>query len=108
MKANKFVKEFGLDSFKAAMLCPQFKRYNYTILYSDEVDFSNEFIEKHSEYMFKTSVIKRLVESHNLVGRFGGLHMAKADVMDLDGWEKTSPYWMEIQQAIADVESCCA
>lgn len=69
MKANKFVKKFGLDSFKAACLCPQFKRYNYAILYSDEVDFSNDFIDKHADYMFKTSEVKRLVESHELVSR---------------------------------------
>ena len=32
--------------------------------------------------------------------------MARADVMDLDGFEKTAPYWVKIKQAINDVESC--
>ena len=105
MKANKFVKEFGLDSFKSAMLCPQFKRYNYAILYSDEVHFSNEFIEKHSEYMFKTSVIKRLVESHELVERYGGIKKAKADTRfptcfgDNDFFREVT-----LKKAISDVE----
>ena len=105
MKANKFVKEFGLDSFKAAMLCPQFKRYNYTILYSDEIDFSNEIVEKHADYMFKASDIKRIVESHEYIESYGGLIESKRTLemrhsaINLDGWDK-------LKQAIADVESC--
>lgn len=30
--------------------------------------------------------------------RFGGIHMAKADSSDLDGFEKTSPYWVKVKQ----------
>jgi hypothetical protein len=106
VKANEFIKKFGLDSFKAAMLCPQFKRYNYAILYSDEVDFSNEFIEKHTDYMFKTSEIKRIVESHELVKCYGGYDLAK-NVMQITPLRKSSYDLIEkLKQAIADVESC--
>lgn len=102
MKANEFVEKFGLDSFKAAMLCPQFKRYNYAILYSDEVDFSNELIEKHLDYMFKTSEIERLVESHELAESKGGLDAAKNIVKSQHNLYTD----MRLVQAIADVESC--
>jgi hypothetical protein len=109
MKANEFVRKFGMDSFKATMICPQFKRYNYAILYSDEVDFSVEFIEKHADYMFSTSEIKRLVESHDLVESYGGIDEAK-DFISPYGAEQLnkkiySPM-LRIKQAIADVESC--
>ena len=88
MRANEFIKKFGWEKSKMAVkkLLPM----------EDGMPV----------FDYNSEDLKRLVESHNLVGRFGGLHMAKADVMDLDDWEKTSPYWMKIQQAIADVESC--
>ena len=117
MKANKFVKEFGLDSFKTAMLCPQFKRYNYAILYSDEVDFSNEFIEKHSEYMFKTSVIKRIVESHELVEHYKNTYGVSARWFFIANYcqeHRLAPHQSDVydfvatkyDSYIADVESC--
>ena len=115
MKANEFVKKFGLDSFKAAIFCPQFKRYSYAILYSDEVDFSNNFIGKHSDYMFKTSEIKRLVESNELVINW---KLPEDDETGLDGAhlyldcyatysnDEEKAKLDRLKQAIADVESC--
>ena len=103
MKANEFIKEHGLSSFKAAILCPQFKRYGYAILYSDEVDFSNNFIDKHADYMFKTSDIKRLVDSHELVKDYYGLTRAKEYAES----NYTAPEIKDaLKQAIADVEAC--
>lgn len=117
MKANEFVKKFGLGSFKAAMLCPQFKRYNYAILYSDEVDFSNEFIEKHTDYMFKTSELKRLVEAHEIIKLFKSLDHAKTEAQACEHSKHSEILvkldvgvgyiWLSrVNQAIADVESC--
>lgn len=88
MKANEFVKKFGLSHSK--------------LFGNGWITFDDGCIENS---VSRTDV-KRLVESHELILRCGGLHMAKADVMDLDGWEKTSPHWVKIKQAIADVESC--
>lgn len=48
--------------------------------------------------------LKRYVDACELVRRFGGIHMAKADSSDLDGFEKTSPYWVKVKQAITLVE----
>lgn len=48
--------------------------------------------------------LKRYVDAYELVQRFGGIHMAKADSSDLDGFEKTSPYWVKVKQAITLVE----
>lgn len=117
MEANKFVTKYGLNSFKAAMMCPQFNRYEYAILYFDEVDFSNDLIEKHKNYMFKTSEIKRLVESHELVEKHGGLISARKYIKFLRSSVDIGLYYglddvdykteiPLIEQAIADVESC--
>ena len=106
MEANEFVKKFGLDSFKAAILCTQFKRYSYAILYFDEVDFSNDFIDKHADYMFKTSEIKRLVDSHEFVGNFGGIEAARFYLKSKYREVSTPKTHAMLKQAIADVESC--
>ena len=103
MSAVKYINKFGLGCFEVAMLCPQFRRYNYAILYFDEVDFSNDFIEKHADYMFGTSEIKRLVESHVLVMDYYGLARAKEHAES----DYTAPeVKVALKQAIADVESC--
>ena len=103
MKANEFVKSYGLNSFKAAMACPQFVRHKYAIIYSDEIDFSNELIEKHADYMFKASDIKRLVDSHELVKDYYGLTRAKEHAES----NYTAPELKAaLKQAIADVEAC--
>lgn len=83
MEANEYIKKYGVDCAKEIL--------------------------KHNQDLMGISFfigLKRLVESHELIESCGGIHMARADVMDLDGFEKTSPYWMKIKQAILDVESC--
>jgi len=118
LKANEFVGRFGLNSFKAAMVCPQFNRYEYAILYSDEVDFSNDLIEKHKNYMFKTSEIKCLVESHAYV-EIHGLEQSKEIVKNApsddvyyswtlggSGVKDKTVHIGTLRKAIAEVESC--
>ena len=117
MKANEFVKSYGLNSFKAAMACPQFARHKYAIIYSDEIDFSNELIEKHADYMFKAFEIKRLVGSHELVVQYGGLEDARSHLESIrfniatKTWFRQallnwSMYADKLEKAIADVEAC--
>lgn len=98
MKANEFVKKFGWSSLKIAVTLPPFYRYKYVIFYSDEIDFKNEFIEKHKEYMFETREVKRLVESHELVESYGGITEARIK-QAINGNKR-------LIAAIADVESC--
>ena len=108
MKANGFVKKFGWYSLKIAVTLPRFYRYKYVIFYSDEIDFKNEFIEKHKEYMFETQEVKRLIESYKLVEAEGGLLNVKNSFqMERDcGGVDLTPFGEKLYQAILDVESC--
>ena len=103
MKANEFVKKCGIDSFKVAMICPQFKRYKYVVFYNYEIDFSNDFNEKHKNYMFESREVKSLVESHYLVKEHGSLGRAKEYA---DSAYTAPEVAVRLHAAIADVESC--
>ncbi len=76
MTPEEFVKRWGLSEFKIAKSLPAFRRYKYTIIYSDEIDFANEFDEKHKDYMFESKDIDRIVLSHGLIERLGGIQSA--------------------------------
>ena len=86
MKANEFVKKFGLDLAKL-----------------DVRAFESGFIEREDiveHYGFDIlDDLKRLVESHELVENWGGLDDAKF-ALQLVRYPKC------LKQAIADVESC--
>ena len=89
MKANEFVKRFGLDRAK---------------------QFVNADSTAHDLVFAATGVsfidLKRLVDSHELVEIYGGYDLAK-NVMQITPLRKSSYDLIEnLKQAIADVESC--
>lgn len=75
MKANEFFKKVGIDAVRS-----------YLAAYEDDL----------------TTDLKRLVESHELVEKFGGLAEAKRIANNPLAIFNTLP----LKQAIADVESC--
>ena len=83
MKANEFVKKFGLDRAK---------------------QFVNADSTAHALVFATTGVsfidLKRIVESHELVEKHGGLKEAYLKI----GFYSVNAE--ELKQAIADVESC--
>lgn len=86
MKANEFVKKFGWDEAKSKV---------------DDCLFLNA---ESFEWMGCDVVVddlKRLVESHELVARYGTADEAKEylPTLRMDSYD-------ELKQAIADVESC--
>jgi hypothetical protein len=93
MKANEFIKKFGWNAARTCILncaCPDDRLLmRHGDLISDQ-DFDD---------------LKRLVESYELVERFGGLEKAKE--MKIGefplGWVMNTS---RLEQAIADVESC--
>lgn len=75
MKVNEFIKDKGIDEAKRHLEC-----YGW----------------RNTPFIIK---LKRLVESHELVEKLGGLDEAKIYVPD--GYKSE-----RLKQAIADVESC--
>lgn len=103
MKANEFIKKFGLNLAKrdiAALDSGFIKRKDFSEHYGFDI----------------LDDLRRLIESHELVGVFGGLDLAKKVLNQLpnkyqsysitrdDTGEKTQSF--KLQQAILDVESC--
>ena len=89
MKANEFVKKFGWEESKKHLL--------------EVREAVNQIPYKHSAEDFSND-LKRLVESHDLVGRNDGIESAKMMI------ERTkfplSDRIIRLKKAIADVESC--
>lgn len=88
MKANEFVKRFGLERAK------QFVNADHTAHALVFATTGVSFID-----------LKRLVESHELIIKdFESIEMAKYEYM-VSG-SHSDPCWIQVKQAIADVESC--
>lgn len=97
MKANEFIKKFGWDEAKAFLSFDSDVEIIYTASFFDD--------------------LKRLVESHELVGNFGGIKRAKRilkksytsfNTMVSVVWND-KPFQCTIEKlekAITDVESC--
>lgn len=92
MKANEFVKKFGLKLAQrdiAALDSGFIKREDFLEHYGFDI----------------LDDLKRLVESHELVEKdFDSVEIAEYEYM-ISGCY-SDPYWIRIKQAIADVESC--
>ena len=96
MKANEFVKKYGIEAAKD-LWCGAFDLYN------NNLQILNGMVCSISgnQFLFELIDIKRIVESHELVEAHGGLPQARkaahANCFD---------YPMRLLQAIVDVESC--
>ena len=82
MKANEFVKKFGIDGAKAK---------------ADQLGILSDLGDKLSIF---DEDLKRIVESHELIEKHGGLKEAYLKI----GFYSVNAE--ELKQAIADVESC--
>ena len=83
MKANEFIKKFGLDCAKQELIVMQ------------EAQLGNN----HQYYIDN---LKRLIDAHDFVDELGSLENAKIEY-------ENRPFdhvWSDLGKAIADVESC--
>ncbi|UNT61068.1 hypothetical protein [Acinetobacter towneri] len=101
MKANEFVKKFGVNKAKA-LLSTQGKT-----IANLKSEYAAEQLKEYQGYIVSDDLmslveLKRLVESHELVEKFGGLAEAKKIANNPLAIFNTMP----LKQAIADVESC--
>lgn len=93
MKANEFVKKFGLDLARrdvAALESGFIKKEDFSEHYGFEI----------------LDDLKRLVESHDLVEKHGSLSDAKTELKKLSILRWIDPKTECLREAIADVESC--
>lgn len=101
MKANEFVKKFGLVKSRDVVKNAPKDDCSYSIeigIYLDRYAFS-----KYEVYIDE---LKRLVESHDLVESYDGLFEAKI-YADSEYRSLSAPQITKrLKQAIADVESC--
>ena len=92
MRANEFVKKFGLK-----------------LAQRDIAALDSGFI-KHDDFLEHYGFdilddLKRLVESHELVEKVGGLALAKIELKSVD-YNSEKDFYENLKQAILDVESC--
>ena len=117
MKANEFVKKFGLEeATEIAQGVPEkfkFKCLNNVCWDNNTYKYSDRFKPRSS--LVNVADLKRLVESYELVESRGGLDAAKHELILLQkhlnntfGYVTiiTSEKIENLKQAIADVESC--
>ena len=95
MRANEFVKKFGLEHTK------------YLIEDTELSEFAihSSCAGKYSMDTVSADDLKRLVESHELVEKVGGLALAKIELKSVD-YNSEKDFYENLKQAIADVESC--
>ncbi|MDQ8953507.1 hypothetical protein RFH42_11100 [Acinetobacter rudis] len=101
MKANEFVKKVGW--VKVEDLLRRLVRLGV----SDDMKFTliNNIWSRSSDG-FTWVELKRLVESHEIVQKLGGLDGAKKKLNSLCIFRWITPEITALEQAIADVEGC--
>lgn len=98
MKANEFVKKFGLN--KAIIIAYGFKTILEYSWYDHDLEAGNGVHRK-----VVISELRKLIWSHNLVNAIGGLDFAKNYIGQAE-FALIGSHKEYLKQAIADVESC--
>ena len=109
MKANEFIKEFGIDEAKRVVEyrdkhASRTHVYKFNKSCADKARLSGGaylYTESYNEWSVSVDELKLLVESHNAVDFYGGLKQARKAAHS-----NCFDYPMRLLQAIADVESC--
>ncbi|MFX5874114.1 hypothetical protein ABTE67_01200 [Acinetobacter baumannii] len=96
MKPEQFIRQFGPNTFRISMSFVNTAKY--LVVHEGEIDFTDEIKPHHGDRVFERDVVKRLIESLDLVKKLGGLQGAKAYVPD--GYKSD-----RLKQAIKDHES---
>ncbi|WP_336017474.1 hypothetical protein, partial [Acinetobacter pittii] len=80
MKPEQFIRDFGPKTFKISTSFVNTAKY--LVVHEGEIDFTDEIKPHHGDRVFERDVVKRLVESLDLINKLGGLQGAKAYVSD--------------------------
>ncbi|MDB0300205.1 hypothetical protein [Acinetobacter baumannii] len=104
MKPEQFIREFGPNTFRISMSFVNTAKY--LVVHEGEIDFTDEIKPHHGDRVFERDVVKRLVESVEIIQFWHGIEWCKGLVEDYkeEPIHKES-YGHRIIQAIADYES---
>ncbi|EHU1527918.1 MULTISPECIES: hypothetical protein [Acinetobacter calcoaceticus/baumannii complex] len=102
MKPEQFIREYGPNTFRISMSFVNTAKY--LVVHEGEIDFTDEIKPHHGDRVFERDVVKRLVESVDLVESWGGIEDLK--LYDLSHCkDKPESAGYKLLQAIADYES---
>ncbi|QXM18497.1 hypothetical protein Phab24_id051 [Acinetobacter phage Phab24] len=102
MKPEQFIRKYGPNTFRISMSFVNTAKY--LVVHDDEIDFTDQIKPHHGDRVFERSVVKRLVESVDLVESWGGIDDVK--LYDLSHCkDKPESAGYKLLQAIADYES---
>ena len=77
MKPEQFIREYGPNTFRISMSFVNTAKY--LVVHEGEIDFTDEIKPHHGDRVFEREVVKRLVESVDLVNSLGGLKAARSE-----------------------------
>ncbi|MFX6080441.1 hypothetical protein ABTF33_09715 [Acinetobacter baumannii] len=77
MKPEQFIREYGPNTFRISMSFVNTAKY--LVVHEGEIDFTDEIKPHHGDRVFERNVVKRLVESVNLVNSLGGIKAARSE-----------------------------
>ncbi|ENV92382.1 hypothetical protein F937_01776 [Acinetobacter calcoaceticus ANC 3680] len=100
MKPEQFIREFGPNTFKISMSFVNTAKY--LVVHEGEIDFTDEVKPHHGDRVFERDVVKRLVESVDLVESYGGVQEAEWHISEQDDLPE---YCYRLRAAIDDHES---
>ncbi|WP_198079329.1 hypothetical protein [Acinetobacter calcoaceticus] len=109
MKPEQFIREFGPNTFRLSVSFVNTAKY--LVVHEGEIDFTDEIKPHHGDRVFERDVVKRLVESLDIIWRFGSdIDGAKQLLEFVKDCESVSIGQRKIQverlaQAIRDHES---
>ncbi|EHU2218850.1 TPA: hypothetical protein NJU05_000433 [Acinetobacter baumannii] len=102
MKPEQFIREYGPNTFRISMSFVNTAKY--LVVHDGEIDFTDEIKPHHGDRVFEREVVKRLVESVDLVESWGGIDDVKLyDLSHCKNRPESAGY--KLLQAIKDHES---
>ncbi|HAV4284746.1 TPA: hypothetical protein RP341_003491 [Acinetobacter baumannii] len=103
MKPEQFIREFGPNTFRISMSFVNTAKY--LVVHEGEIDFTDEIKPHHGDRVFERNVVKRLVESLDIIEFHEGISGAKLVYKLRPSDEEGVDLWVRLERAIKDHES---
>ncbi|MGN7670773.1 hypothetical protein [Acinetobacter baumannii] len=103
MKPEQFIREFGPNTFRISMSFVNTAKY--LVVHEGEIDFTDEIKPHHGDRVFERNVVKRLVESLDIIEFHEGISGTKLVYKLRPSDEEGVDLWVRLEHAIKDHES---